>query len=143
MKKEDWVWMPHPGHFICARDCKFFLHTYVGKYVVSTVGELLPDLSTCESYARMEGIKLDGTDVNQRKSDFIDKHGFVTVGHKRTYETMVFLAEEHPGECCPWRASSGNNVDFKGYNDPAEAAKGHMELCLKYADRGTEEDMDD
>lgn len=34
-----------PGHFICADRCKFFRHTHVGRYCVSTVGDmhLTPD----------------------------------------------------------------------------------------------------
>jgi hypothetical protein len=40
----NWVWMRHPAHFIGAGDCQFFLATYVGTYIVSTVGERLSDL---------------------------------------------------------------------------------------------------
>ena len=38
--KSKWVWMPHPGHFMLGDECKFRMTTYVGKYLVSTVGEL-------------------------------------------------------------------------------------------------------
>lgn len=37
MKEENWVWMPHGGHFILGHMCRFRLNTYVGKYIVSTV----------------------------------------------------------------------------------------------------------
>ena len=43
MAKEDWIWMPHPGHFIGASNCKFIMNTYVNGYIVSTVGEYFPD----------------------------------------------------------------------------------------------------
>lgn len=36
---QDWIWMPHPGHFIAADACMFRLCTYVGGFIVSTVGD--------------------------------------------------------------------------------------------------------
>lgn len=134
MKKENWVWMPHAGHFICGNDCRFHLFTYVGGYVVSTVGELFPDESTREIYVKSRGIVLEGKG-DARATDFLVKHGYVEIGVGRTYETMVFKAKRAPKDrqCCPWQMTSGSNLDFLGYNDPAAALKGHMKLCRKWA----------
>lgn len=32
----------HPGHFIGAADCRFFLHTGVGRFCISTIGDYHP-----------------------------------------------------------------------------------------------------
>jgi hypothetical protein len=51
-----------PGHFIAADSCRYHLHTHIGKWCVSTVGEYFP----------AKGEKME------------------TVGLSRFYETMVF-----------------------------------------------------
>jgi len=133
MENSKWVWMPHPGHFICARDCRFHLNTYVGGYIVSTVGELEPDMAVREIRARSRGITLEGIG-DARRADAFKKLGWETIGCDRTYETMVFKATKAPKEegCCPWRQVSGSNVDFAGYNDAVEARSGHLKLCAKW-----------
>ena len=40
MNKDKWIWMGHPGHFILGDKCVFHLCTYIGGYIVTTVGEL-------------------------------------------------------------------------------------------------------
>jgi len=54
VKKENWIWMPHPAHFIAGDKCRFKLATYVGKYIVSTVGELWPDRDTRRIFAEID-----------------------------------------------------------------------------------------
>ncbi len=50
------------------------------------------------------------------------------IGLDRLYETMVFRLND-----------AGDNkadyveLDFLGYDDPTEAADGHMKMCRKYA----------
>jgi len=105
MKKEKWVWMPHAGHFVCGHRCQFKLNTYVGKYIVSTVGEMVYD---------------------QNK-------GFEEIGCDRLYETMVFKAVESGNKCCPYEIKVSDEVDFEGYNTPEEAYKGHLYLCDKWS----------
>lgn len=110
MEKDKWIWLPHPAHFIGGDSCRFRLSTYVGEYIVSTVGEYIPHNEVQE------------------------------IGAGRKYETMVFKARksEEPGHCeaCPWFiADPGNNLDFEGYNDPKDAFKGHLKLCKKWASR--------
>lgn len=136
MKKDKWVWMPHPAHFICARDCRFHLSTYVGGYIVSTVGELEPDMAIREIEATVRGIKLEGRG-DARRYDAMKKLGWEDIGLNRTYETMVFRANKEPdketGKCCPWRINVSQEVDMEGYNNAGDAFSGHMRLCQKWA----------
>lgn len=131
MKKEGWVWMPHAAHLSVGDRCRFRLATCVGAWVVSTVGEWLPDETTREIIARSRGVALEGIG-DEREADFLRKCGFVELGYRRTYETMVFAAAASPGSCCAWHAAGGE-VDFQGYSDPASAYAGHMELCERWA----------
>ena len=138
MRRGSWVWMPHPAHFICASDCKFHLATYVGGYIVSTVGELFPDAPVREVLAESRKVKLEGIG-DARKTDYARKIGFETIGCDRLYETMVFKAKRRDKKpsaetgCCPWQIDVRNEVDFAGYNDPLAATKGHMRLCQKWS----------
>lgn len=132
MKRENWVWMPHPGHLIVGQDCRFHLSTYVGRFLVSTVGEYLPDSGTREILAKSRGIVLEGIG-DYRRADYMKKIGYETIGYERLYETMVFKAIKHKGNCCDWRQESGSELDFEGYNESKEATKGHMKMCLKWS----------
>lgn len=61
-----WKWFGRPGHYICSARCIFHMHTHVGRYCVSTVGE------------------------------FHEHHrdpGPVEIGDGRLYETMVFALD--------------------------------------------------
>ena len=53
MIKEKWIWMPHAGHLCVGHDCRFHLSTFVGKYIVSTVGEYWPDRQIREIHAKV------------------------------------------------------------------------------------------
>ena len=125
MKKADWIWMPHPAHFICASRCQFRLATYVGGYIVSTVGEMeiqLPEM------AKILGKKVGDYDI---------------IGWQRLYETMVFKAIERPGTpCCPYEIVVEDEVDMQGYNDANAATAGHMALCVKWSKEATDEQLD-
>lgn len=132
MDKSRWVWMPHPGHFICSQNCKFILNTYVGKYIVSTVGEYVPDSSVREILAESREITLVGKG-DARLADYMEKVGYETVGLDRKYETMVFHAKESDDKCCPFRMKSSGDIDFAGYNESEEAFKGHYKMCLKWS----------
>lgn len=129
--KQDWIWMPHPGHFICCFDCRFVLNTYVNGYIVSTVGEMFPDAPVREIEARVGGITLKGMG-DERKRDYMKKVGFTEIGCDRKYETMVFKAVKSKEKCCPYKIDSGHEVDMEGYNDACSATKGHYKLCKKY-----------
>jgi len=58
--KGKWIWMPHAGHLIVSSDCRFHLNTYVGGYIVSTVGEYFPDEGVREIFAESRGVNLEG-----------------------------------------------------------------------------------
>lgn len=95
----DWQWFGHPGHFCAAEWCLFHLHTHVGKWCVSTVGDYWPP-------------PLDGEKKQQRE-----------IGHGRTFETMVFELNAE-GEPHDWR-----ELDFNAYDDRDAANAGHIEKC--------------
>lgn len=130
--------MPHPGHFICARDCKFFLNTYVGGYIVSTVGELWPDSQVRKINASTRGMKIEGIG-DYWDADYMKKIGFEEIGFGRLYETMVFKAKKSKDACCPWRMTDGSNLDFDSYNEAGDAFKCHMKMCKKWSKKWAKE----
>lgn len=129
-KKKPWIWMPHPGHFICGIDCRFRMNTYVNGYIVSTVGELLHDSTLWDFSAERKGVKLEGMG-DARRADFLNKVGWADIGFDRKYETMVFKGAKSKDACCPYQMVS-SELDFEGYNDPVDAFKGHMKMCKKW-----------
>ncbi len=131
--KEKWIWMPHPAHFRMAKDCQFFLATKVGKYIVSTVGELFPDAPVREIFAESRKVTLEGKG-DARMYDYMKKIGFGDIGYERKYETMVFCAKKMPaGECnvCPFRIIVQKEVDMMGYKTAKDAFKGHYYLFVR------------
>jgi len=92
------------------------LNTWVGKYIVSTVGELIMPKSIRESG---------------------EKPKYHDIGLDRKYETMVFKSKKQDdgSKCCPYCANFDKQVDFRGYNDPEDARLGHMELCIKWGNK--------
>jgi len=124
--------MPHAGHLCVGSDCRFHLNTYVGKYIVSTVGEYLPDAPIREIMAESRGIILNGKG-DMRLADYMKKIGYEEIGCDRLYETMVFKAEKSKSSCCPYVASTWDDIDFEGYNTASKALKGHYKMCLKWS----------
>lgn len=120
MKKGDWVWMPHAGHFICGPRCQFHLTTYVGGYVVSTLGEL-------------PAMRFDD------RGRMLTDQGWEHISGGCDYESMVFHAKQSGFECCPWVMSSPCEVDAAGYTDAGEATRGHMEMYDKWSKEGEQE----
>lgn len=74
-----------PGHLIVADQCRFFLHTRVGKWRISTIGDWRPE--------HADGERWD-------------------IGLDRAYETMVFELGDD-GEPVDWseRASDGYSTE--------------------------------
>ena len=106
--EQKWEWFGSPLHFICASYCKFHLGTKIGKYLVSTVGEMYIDREH-EKLSRMEQIGCD-----------------------RLFETFVFYAIGTCKEgCCP--RFTGNEIDSLPANDRKTANRNHLKLCRKYA----------
>jgi len=127
MNKENWIWMPHAGHLCVGYKCRFHLSTYVGGYVVSTVGEWVPpEILMKKWFPNAEGDKLE--------QFYLKEKGFKEIGLGRIYETMVFRAEKNKETtCCPYLQKSGEDVDMKGYMDACLASEGHMKMCEKWA----------
>lgn len=137
MKKSKWIWMPHAGHFICAKDCRFFLNTYVGKYIVSSVGELWLERGSREIHAKVydpiwlqKNIHLNGDVFDYA---YMNKFGYEEVGCGRKYETMVFRAKKSKDKCCPYEIIVSKNVDSEGYNIAEDTYKGHLKMCDKWS----------
>ena len=107
MDKNKWIWMGHAGHLCVGEQCRFHLNTFVGKYIVSTVGEYFP----------------------------YDKEKMVAIGGGDTsfYETMVFTAKKSKNKCCPFTAKEWFDVECVRYETAEEAHKGHLKLCKKWS----------
>jgi hypothetical protein len=135
LNEKHWKWFGRAAHFICGNDCRFHMATQVGNYLISTVGEYLPDSQVREIMAKSRGIKLEGKG-DAREAEFLAANGYEDIGYQRKYETMVFLAGPpcRRKDCgCGVPKINGRELDFKGYNTAKDATEGHMELCLKWS----------
>jgi hypothetical protein len=141
MKQKDWVWMPHPAHYCLGDKCRFVLSTYVGEYIVSTVGELWND----QDIRRIHASIFDPEWFEENKGaigdnyDYLHYHkfGYGEIGFDRKYETMVFRAKRSKEDCCQYEIVVEDEMDMRGYNDAKSAREGHMELCVKWAGAAT------
>jgi len=138
--EDKWIWMPHVGHFICGNDCRFHLNTKVGKYIVSTVGELWFDRQVREIHAKVFDSKwftknreLKGDDFD---SAYMKRFGFEEIGLGRKFETMVFRAvKDKKNKCCPYTIVVSRDLDMDGYNSAEDAYRGHLKMCKKWANK--------
>jgi hypothetical protein len=140
IERKDWKWYGHPGHFICARWCRFHLCTEIGPYVVSTVGEYWPGREVREIHADVvdpgwlmvnRSLKGDAFD-----SAYMKRFGFEEIGHDRTFETMVFRTARRcdSPECgCNMPIIDPSEIDFEPEKTAGEAASNHEALCVKWA----------
>ena len=123
--KEEWKWFGSPGHFICARWCRFHLCTQVGKFLISTVGEYVHPRHAM-GFEKMEAEWLESNPYGE------------DIGCGRKYETMVFLAGQvctRVGCGCGMPTIDGAELDTSGYNTAGDATKGHMEMCKLFASK--------
>ena len=106
MNKEQWVWMPHAGHYILGHQCLFRLNTYVGGFIVSTVGELWNEQAVRRIHAEVFDadwyVKNKDKKGDEFDSAYMKKFGYEDVGCDRKYETMVFHAQKSKVKCCPY-----------------------------------------
>jgi hypothetical protein len=131
----DWKWYGKAAHFICGDRCQFHMATEIGDYLISTVGEYLPDESVREIHCKVHGIALEGRG-DARLQDYMTKCGFEPIGYQRLYETMVFKISRHcnaNGCNCGMPRFDGSELDFDGYNDSKSATDGHMAMCAKWS----------
>lgn len=135
IQEKDWNWFGNAGHFICGRDCRFHLATQIGGFLVSTVGQYLPDSAVREIRAQSRGIKLEGRG-DDRENDWLRKAGYEEIGLGRTFETIVFRAGRpcDSKDCaCGLPEIEPTEMEFSGYNDAGAATAGHMRLCALVA----------
>jgi hypothetical protein len=134
--KSEWQWFGKPGHFICAYDCRFHMCTKVGDYLVSTVGEYLPDESIREIKAQQRGFVLEGRG-DMRRADYMEKVGYEEIGYARKYETMVFKTDGtscDSEDCnCGVPGIIPTELEMGAYNDAGAATTGHLAICEKVA----------
>jgi hypothetical protein len=133
--ESEWRWFGHAGHLIVARNCQFHLCTQIGDFLVSTVGEYVPDEPVREILCDVRGIILEGRG-DDRLADFMRKVGYEEIGFGRTYETMVFRAGDvchAPGCACGLPAIDGHELAARGYTTAGAATLGHLELCRRCA----------
>lgn len=124
--------MPHPGHLCVSSDCKFVLNTYVGKYIVSTVGEYWPDSQIRKIIAKCRDIEVNGEGDNW-DADYMKKIGYQEIGMGTFYETMVFKAIKGTEKCCPWVMMASHEQDAERYSDAGDAFNGHLYMCKKWS----------
>ena len=111
MPKSEWIWMPHAAHYMGYRKCQFRLATYVGDWIVSTIGE-------------------------RGDKDSESGSGYEEIRVGRIYESIVFKAKPADDECdaCPYIvADFGDTLEEQGYNNGREAYNGHIALCEKWS----------
>lgn len=130
--ESKWRWFGNAGHLIVGHDCRFHFATHIGDYLVSTVGEYLPDSTSWPMYAESKGVTLTGRGDDLR-AQFLREVGYIELGYKRTFETMVFKAGA-PCTCgCGIPEIDGHELGADGYNDAAAATKGHYIWCGRAA----------
>lgn len=137
--RETWEWFGSAAHLIVGSDCRFHLATKVGPWLISTVGEWLPDSSSWDIYARSADVTLEGRG-DARRYDFLTKVGYVEIGAGRKYETMVFRTA---GERCTQAdcdcempvVSEWGEIDSQGYNLRGDAQRGHLAMCDRWASK--------
>jgi len=134
--ESEWRWFGSPGHLCVARDCRFHLCTQIGAFLVSTVGEYIPDETSREIHCQVHGITLEGRG-DARFADYMRKVGYQEIGYGRTYESMVFRTTGevcHASGCgCGLPSINGSELDMRGYTTAGAATLGHLELCRQFA----------
>jgi hypothetical protein len=134
--REQWEWFGSAGHLIVASECRFHLCTKVGPWLVSTVGEWLPDSSSWSIYTDSRGVTLEGRG-DARRADFLNKVGFIEIGLGR-YETMVFPLSDkrctvEDCDCGMPVVSEWSELDTDSYNLRGDAERGHYAMCERWA----------
>lgn len=132
-------WFGNAAHFIGGHECRFHMATQVGKYLVSTVGELWWSQGSRRITASIHDAEWYAANADKKGDDFdnayMRRFGYDTVGLNRKYETMVFKAGKPctAKDCnCGLPEIDGSELDFAGYNERGAATRGHMTMVAKY-----------
>jgi hypothetical protein len=112
--ERNWVWCGYPGHFIASNNCRMHMHTRVGDFRVSTVGDYHPP--------SIEAGQVGVPEKNMQQ---------IGAGPDAFFETMVFEVEGHgshgEGDVVDW-----GGVTMERYATAEQAEQGHMMLCREY-----------
>lgn len=135
--QSEWRWFGKAAHLIVGNDCRFHLATLVGDFMVSTVGEYIPDAPVREILAESRGIVLEGKG-DYRRASWMKQAGVEQIGFNRTYETMVFRVRLgdvcEVADCmCGLPQIEPTELDMDGYNSAGDAQAGHYAMCEKWA----------
>lgn len=133
-----WRWFGSPGHFICARWCRFHLTTQVGPWLVSTVGEYVPVASARTILGEKPSPRDERLGGELEEAEWVERNGFSDIGCDRKYETMVFRAGEPCAaqDCrCGQPTIDGSEVAAAPANDRRTANENHARLCALFARR--------
>lgn len=98
-------WLGEPGHFVCASHCRWRLHTHVGQWCISSVGE---------HYVR-------GATEMEIMGSLV---GYAEGEPRMFYETMVTRLDEKGEQLWP-------EEDGSRYHSRAEAAEGHQGFVIE------------
>lgn len=114
--RKEWVWCAYPGHFIGSSECLMHLHTRVGDFRISTVGDYRPR----------------GRDGERPTSPTP-----IGAGPDALFETYVF-AVTGSGLHGEGEVTDYAEVDGERYAAAEDAEAGHMRYCEKYAKMGAQ-----
>ena len=104
--EKKWLWFGEAGHFIASSSCNHRLHTRVGMYRISTVGDYHPPGSTAA----------------------------VEVGFHRLFETYVFrISGECSCGCQQENVDDWCEIDSLDASTTGEADRNHLKMCRKFA----------
>ena len=107
VSRDRWQWFGTPGHFIAADHCQFRMHTRIGDYRISTVGDYHPG----------------GID-NERQN----------LGFGRTHETFVFrVSGPGEGKMDPIEIMTESYTVSDDPDGALVVAEGHVAMCERVA----------
>lgn len=107
IRSNKWEWKGSAGHLKVWKDCLFHLHTKIGDWTVSTIGEYYPERPLNEKWEMEE------------------------IGIKRHYETFVFDSRMNIID-----TYGVEKTEIKTYVQcQIEAERNHIEACKHYSKR--------
>jgi len=104
--KSTWVWYGYAGHLCVGRRCAYHLCTRVGGFLISTVGDYIPDGS--------------------------DKMKKIGAGPEAFFETFVFHCDGEDKNGDPI-IPSWSEIDSRRYARSIDAERGHRDICDEYS----------
>lgn len=133
--ESEWKAFGNAAHLCVADHCRFHITTMVGSFIISTVGEYVPDSTVREILARSRGLHLTGMG-DEREADWMEKNGYEPLGAgPHPYETLVFVID--PAKLCACGCGmpevGGLEVSGLRWMTRGEANQGHRDYCYRAA----------